>query len=92
MQYFATFTVFTTIFMGLYVLVHIWLHLSTIQGLEFGGLDLPIQLVNLFSMLSSFFKDVTDDPPSIMDVVVYDFDGPFDDTRIHELQYKSGMK
>lgn len=41
-RYFANFTVFTTVFMGLYVLVHIWLAApSTIQGLEFGGLDLP---------------------------------------------------
>ncbi|KAG4388484.1 hypothetical protein GLYMA_09G182700v4 [Glycine max] len=41
-QYFGNFTVFATVFMGLYVLVHIWLAApSTIQGLEFGGLDLP---------------------------------------------------
>lgn len=41
-QYFANFTVVSTIFMGLYVLVHIWLAApSTIQGLEFVGLDLP---------------------------------------------------
>lgn len=41
-QYFANFTVVSTIFMGLYVLFHIWLAMpSTIQGLEFSGLDLP---------------------------------------------------
>lgn len=41
-QYFANFTVISTILMGLYVLVHVWLTMpSTIQGLEFGGLDLP---------------------------------------------------
>lgn len=41
-QYFANFTVVSTIFMGLYVLTHIWLAMpSTIQGLEFVGLDLP---------------------------------------------------
>ncbi|KAJ0808772.1 putative C2 domain, GRAM domain, PH-like domain superfamily, VASt domain, C2 domain superfamily [Helianthus annuus] len=41
-QYFANFTVISTILMGFYVLVHIFLSMpSTIQGLEFGGLDLP---------------------------------------------------
>ena len=41
-QYFANFTVVSTVFIGLYVLVHIWLAApSTIQGLEFAGLDLP---------------------------------------------------
>ncbi|XP_021902293.1 C2 and GRAM domain-containing protein At1g03370 [Carica papaya] len=41
-QYFANFTVVSTVFMGIYVLVHILLALpSTIQGLEFLGLDLP---------------------------------------------------
>ncbi|CAA2962887.1 C2 and GRAM domain-containing At1g03370 [Olea europaea subsp. europaea] len=41
-QYFTNFTVISSIFMGLYVLVHIWLAMpSTIQGLEFVGLDLP---------------------------------------------------
>lgn len=41
-QYFANFTVISTILMGLYVLTHIWLATpSTIQGLEFVGLDLP---------------------------------------------------
>ncbi|KAI7724983.1 hypothetical protein M8C21_009126 [Ambrosia artemisiifolia] len=41
-QYFANFTVVSTVLMGLYVLVHIFLSMpSTIQGLEFGGLDLP---------------------------------------------------
>ncbi|KAL9276343.1 hypothetical protein ACSQ67_026121 [Phaseolus vulgaris] len=38
---FAYFTVFTPIFMGLYVLVRIWsVAPSTIKGLEFGGLNL----------------------------------------------------
>lgn len=41
-QYFANFTVISTIFMGLYVFVHIWLAKpDAIQGLEFVGLDLP---------------------------------------------------
>lgn len=41
-QYFANCTVAFTTFMALYVLVHIWLAApSTIQGLEFVGLDLP---------------------------------------------------
>lgn len=41
-QYFANCTVVFTTFMVLYVLVHIWLAApSTIQGLEFVGLDLP---------------------------------------------------
>ncbi|PPR99604.1 hypothetical protein GOBAR_AA21037 [Gossypium barbadense] len=41
-QYFANFTVVSTVFMALYVIVHIWLAApSTIQGLEFVGLDLP---------------------------------------------------
>lgn len=41
-QYFANFPVISTILMGLYVLIHIWLCMpSTIQGLEFVGLDLP---------------------------------------------------
>lgn len=41
-QYFANFTVISTIFVGLYVFVHISLAMpETIQGLEFVGLDLP---------------------------------------------------
>lgn len=41
-QYFANFTVISTIFVGLYVFVHISLAMpGTIQGLEFVGLDLP---------------------------------------------------
>lgn len=41
-QYFANFTVLSVVIMGLYVLVHIWLAApSSIQGLEFIGLDLP---------------------------------------------------
>lgn len=41
-HYFANFTVVSLIFMGFYVLIHIWLATaSTIQGLEFVGLDLP---------------------------------------------------
>ncbi|KAH1054876.1 hypothetical protein J1N35_032941 [Gossypium stocksii] len=41
-QYFANFTVVSTVFMALYVIVHIWVAApSTIQGLEFVGLDLP---------------------------------------------------
>lgn len=42
LQYFANFTVISSVLMGLYVLVHIWLaRPSPIQGLEFVGLDLP---------------------------------------------------
>ncbi|GMP75910.1 hypothetical protein CsSME_00032828 [Camellia sinensis var. sinensis] len=41
-RYFANFTMLSTIIMGIYVLVHIWLAPpSVIQGLEFVGLDLP---------------------------------------------------
>ncbi|WCJ28215.1 C2 calcium/lipid-binding and GRAM domain containing protein [Euphorbia peplus] len=41
-QYFANFTVVSTFFIGLYVVIHIWLcPSSVIQGLEFVGLDLP---------------------------------------------------
>ncbi|KAK6791167.1 hypothetical protein RDI58_010248 [Solanum bulbocastanum] len=41
-QYFANFTVISTIFIGLYVFVHVLLAMpSTLQGLEFVGLDLP---------------------------------------------------
>ncbi|KAL2341428.1 hypothetical protein Fmac_009368 [Flemingia macrophylla] len=163
-QYFANFTVISTVFIGLYVLVHIWLAApSTIQGLEFGGLDLPdsigefvvcavlvlqgermlglvsrfiqargqkgsdhgikaqgdgwlltvalIEGSNLASVDSTGFSDpyvvfscngktrtssikfqksnpiwneifefdAMDDPPSVLDMVVYDFDGPFDE-------------
>ncbi|XP_061344347.1 C2 and GRAM domain-containing protein At1g03370-like [Gastrolobium bilobum] len=163
-QYFANFTVVSTVFMGLYVLVHIWLAApSTIQGLEFVGLDLPdsigefvvcavlvlqgermlglisrfiqaraqkgsdhgikaqgdgwlltvalIEGSNLASVDSSGFSDpyvvftcngktrtssikfqksdplwneifefdAMDDPPSVLDAEVYDFDGPFDE-------------
>ncbi|KAL5836521.1 hypothetical protein ACOSQ4_016018 [Xanthoceras sorbifolium] len=42
MQYFANFTVVSSLFVGLYVLLHMWLAApSPIQGLEFVGLDLP---------------------------------------------------
>ncbi|PIM98491.1 putative protein, contains GRAM domain [Handroanthus impetiginosus] len=163
-QYFANFTVISTIFMGLYALVHIWLAMpSTIQGLEFVGLDLPdsigelivcavlvlqgkrvlelmsrfmqarvqkgsdhgvkaqgdgwlltvalIEGRNLAAVDSSGFSDpyavftcngktrtssikfqksdplwneifefdAMDDPPSVLDVEVFDFDGPFDE-------------
>ncbi|KAL0398911.1 UNVERIFIED_CONTAM: C2 and GRAM domain-containing protein [Sesamum radiatum] len=163
-QYFANFTVISTIFMGIYALVHVWLAMpSTIQGLEFVGLDLPdsigelvvcgvlvlqgkrvLELVsrfmqarvqkgsdhgikaqgdgwlltvaliegsNLAAVDSSGFSDpyvvftcngktrtssikfqksdplwneifefdAMEDPPSVLDVEVFDFDGPFDE-------------
>ncbi|KAJ8620163.1 hypothetical protein MRB53_028692 [Persea americana] len=41
-RYFGNFTVVSAVFIGLYVLAHILLAMpSTIQGLEFKGLDLP---------------------------------------------------
>ncbi|XP_058102506.1 C2 and GRAM domain-containing protein At5g50170-like isoform X2 [Magnolia sinica] len=49
-EYFWNVTVVSTIFMGLYVLVHILLSgPSTRQGLEFNGLDLPDTLGELVS-------------------------------------------
>ncbi|KAL0353336.1 UNVERIFIED_CONTAM: C2 and GRAM domain-containing protein [Sesamum angustifolium] len=163
-QYFANFTVISTIFMGIYSLVHVWLAMpSTIQGLEFVGLDLPdsigelvvcgvlvlqgkrvlelmsrfmqarvqkgsdhgikaqgdgwlltvalIEGSNLAAVDSSGFSDpyvvftcngktrtssikfqksdplwneifefdAMEDPPSVLDVEVFDFDGPFDE-------------
>ncbi|KAD3338007.1 hypothetical protein E3N88_33528 [Mikania micrantha] len=164
-QYFANFTVISTIFMGFYVLVHIFLAMpSTIQGLEFGGLDLPdsigemvvcgvlvLQGERVMHLISRFMQarvhkvggdhgikatgdgwlltvalvegtnlptvdscclsdpyvvfacngktrtssikfqksdprwneifefDAMDDPPSTLDIEVYDFDGPFDE-------------
>ncbi|KAK1426520.1 hypothetical protein QVD17_15194 [Tagetes erecta] len=162
-QYFANLTVISTFFMGLYVLVHIVLAMpSSIQGLEFGGLDLPdsigevvvcgvlvLQGERVMHLISRFMQarvqkgsdhgikatgdgwlltvalvegsnlptvdssglsdpcvvftcngktrtssikfqksdprwneifefDAMDDPPSTLDVEVYDFDGPFD--------------
>ncbi|CAN1260128.1 C2 and GRAM domain-containing protein At1g03370 [Linum perenne] len=42
LQYFGNFTVVSTVFIGIYVLIHIWLAMpSSMQGLEFIGLDLP---------------------------------------------------
>lgn len=164
LQYFANFTVVSTLFMGLYVLVHVWLATpSTIQGLEFVGLDLPdsigefivcgvlvLQAERVLGFISRFMQarvqkgsdhgikaqgdgwlltvaliegsnlaavdssgssdpyvvftsngktrtssikfqksdpqwneifefDAMDDPPSVLDVEVYDFDGPFDE-------------
>ncbi|XP_038690463.1 C2 and GRAM domain-containing protein At1g03370 isoform X2 [Tripterygium wilfordii] len=163
-QYFANFTVVSTMFIGLYVFIHMWLATpSTIQGLEFVGLDLPdsigefivcgvlvlqgervLQIIsrfmqaraqkgsdhgvraqgdgwlltvaliegsNLAAVDSSGFSDpyvvftcngktrtssikfqkpdplwneifefdAMDEPPSTLDVEVYDFDGPFDE-------------
>ncbi|KAE9591544.1 hypothetical protein Lal_00039054 [Lupinus albus] len=163
-QYFANFTVVSTVFMGLYVLVHIWLAApGPVQGLEFVGLDLPdsvgefvvcavlvLQAERMLGLISRFFQarrkkgsdhgikaqgdgwlltvaliegsnlayvdstgfsdpyvvftcngktrtssikfqkvdplwneifefDAMDDPPSVLDVEVYDFDGPFDE-------------
>ncbi|KAK7246030.1 hypothetical protein RIF29_40887 [Crotalaria pallida] len=163
-QYFANFTVISTVFMGLYVLVHIWLAApGPIQGLEFVGLELPdsigefvvcavltLQAERMLGLISRFFQarakkgsdhgikaqgdgwlltvaliegsnlasvsssafsdpyvvftcngktrtssikfqksdplwneifefDAMDDPPSVLDVEVYDFDGPFDE-------------
>ncbi|KDP35532.1 hypothetical protein JCGZ_08970 [Jatropha curcas] len=163
-QYFANFTVVSTVFIGLYVLLHIWISpSSTIQGLEFVGLDLPdsigevivcgvlvLQCERVLELLSRFMQarvqkgsdhgvkaqgdgwlltvaliegnnlaavdasgfcdpyvvftcngktrtssikfqksdplwneifefDAMDEPPSVLDVEVYDFDGPFDE-------------
>ncbi|XP_057961969.1 C2 and GRAM domain-containing protein At1g03370 [Malania oleifera] len=163
-QFFANFTVVSTIFIGLYVLVHLWLAApSSIQGLEFAGLDLPdsigelivcgilvLQGNRVLNLIARFMQarvqkgsdhgvkaqgdgwlltvaliegsslaavdssgfsdpyvtftcngrtrtssikfqksdpqwneifefDAMDDPPSVMDVEVYDFDGPFDE-------------
>lgn len=164
-QYFANFTVLSTICIGFYLLVHIWLAApSMIQGLEFAGLDLPdsvgevivcavlvlqgkrlldliarfmqarvqkgsdhgikalgdgwlltvalIEGYNLAAVDSSGFSDpyvvftcngrtrtssikfqksdpqwneifefdAMDEPPSVLDVGVYNFDGPFDES------------
>ncbi|XP_048225606.1 C2 and GRAM domain-containing protein At1g03370 [Ricinus communis] len=163
-QYFANFTAVSTVVIGLYVFVHIWLcPSSTIQGLEFVGLDLPdsvgefivcgvlvLQCERVLELISRFMHarvqkgsdhgvkaqgdgwlltvaliegnnlaavdssgfcdpyvvftcngqtrtssikfqksdplwneifefDAMDDPPSTLDVEVYDFDGPFDE-------------
>ncbi|KAK6917894.1 VASt domain [Dillenia turbinata] len=163
-QYFANFTVISTVITGLYVLVHIFLAMpSTIQGLEFVGLDLPdsigelivsgvliLQAKQVLEFISRFMQarvqkgsdhgvkaqgdgwlltvaliegsniaavdssgysdpyvvftckgktrtssikfqksdphwneifefDAMDEPPSMLDVEVYDFDGPFDE-------------
>ncbi|GAV84876.1 C2 domain-containing protein/GRAM domain-containing protein [Cephalotus follicularis] len=163
-QYFANFNVVSTIFIGFYVLLHIWLARPTpIQGLEFNGLDLPdsigevivcgvlvLQCERVLGLISRFMKarvqmgsdhgvkalgdgwlltialiegsnlaavdssgfcdpyvvftcngktktssitfqksnpqwneifefDAMDEPPSVLDVEVYDFDGPFDE-------------
>ncbi|KAL1372804.1 C2 and GRAM domain-containing protein At1g03370 isoform X1 [Arachis hypogaea] len=163
-QYFANFTVVSTLLMGLYIIVHIILaESSTIQGLEFFGLDLPdsigefvvsaalaLQAERVLGLISRFMQartqmgsdhgikasgdgwlltvaliegsnlatvnssrkcdpyvvftcnnktrtssikfkkcdplwneifefDAMDDPPSVLEVDVYDFDGPFDE-------------
>ncbi|GAB4830717.1 hypothetical protein Ancab_004750 [Ancistrocladus abbreviatus] len=163
-QYFVNFTVISTFIVVLYILLHIWIAApSTIQGLEFVGLDLPdsigelivcavlvlqaqrvlalvahfmqarvqkgsdhgikaqgdgwlltvalIEGSNLAAVDSSGFSDpyvvftcngktrtssikfqkldpqwneifefdAMDEPPSMLDVEVFDFDGPFDD-------------
>ncbi|XVE87608.1 hypothetical protein DITRI_Ditri19aG0001500 [Diplodiscus trichospermus] len=163
-QYFANFTLASTVFMSIYVIVHIWLAApSTIQGLEFVGLDLPdsigefivcgilvLQGERLLQLISRFMQaraqkgsdhgvkaqgdgwlltvaliegsnlaavdssgfcdpyvvftcngksrtssikfqksaplwneifefDAMEEPPSVLDVEVYDFDGPFDE-------------
>ncbi|OIW13880.1 hypothetical protein TanjilG_31769 [Lupinus angustifolius] len=163
-QYFANFTVVSTVFIGLYVLVHIWLAApGSIRGLEFAGIDLPdsigelvvcavlvLQAERMLGLISRFFQarakrgsdhgikaqgdgwlltvaliegnnlasvnstgfsdpyvvftcngktrtssikfqksdplwneifefDAMDDPPSVLDVEVYDYDGPFDE-------------
>ncbi|XP_045818052.1 C2 and GRAM domain-containing protein At1g03370-like isoform X2 [Trifolium pratense] len=164
MQYFANFTFISTFLMGLYVLIHMCLAApTTIQGLEFFGLDLPdsigefvvctllvLQGQRMLSLILRFMRararkgsdhgikaqgdgwlltvaliegsniaavdstglcnpyvvftcngktrtssikfnksdplwneifefDAMDDPPSVLDVIVYDFDGPFDE-------------
>ncbi|KAL9276339.1 hypothetical protein ACSQ67_026117 [Phaseolus vulgaris] len=63
-----------------------WLHSSTIQGLEFGGLNLPNSIGEfvffvVFVLQEIFEFDAMDDPPSVMDVVVCKFDGPFIDFK-----------
>ncbi|KAL6197793.1 hypothetical protein ACLB2K_027587 [Fragaria x ananassa] len=163
-QYFANFTVVSTFFIGFYMMVHIWLATpSTIQGLEFVGLDLPdslgefivcgvlvLQGERVLGLISRFMQarvqkgsdhgvkaqgdgwlltvaliegsniaavdstgfsdpyvvfscngktrtssikfqkcnpmwneifefDAMDEPPSVLDVEIYDFDGPFDE-------------
>ncbi|XP_022716280.1 C2 and GRAM domain-containing protein At1g03370 isoform X2 [Durio zibethinus] len=102
-QYFANFTLASTVFMSFYVIVHIWLAApSTIQGLEFVGLDLPdsigefivcgvlvlqgervLQLISRFMQARAqkeiFEFDAMKEPPSVLDVEVFDFDGPFDE-------------
>ncbi|CAN1260127.1 C2 and GRAM domain-containing protein At1g03370 [Linum perenne] len=164
LQYFGNFTVVSTVFIGIYVLIHIWLAMpSSMQGLEFIGLDLPdsigevivcgvlvLQCERVLEFLSRFMQaraqkgsdhgvkaqgdgwlltvalmdgsnlptvdssgfcdpyvvftcngqtrtssikfqksdplwneifefDAMDDPPSVLDMEVYDFDGPFDE-------------
>ncbi|XP_048490312.1 C2 and GRAM domain-containing protein At1g03370 isoform X2 [Beta vulgaris subsp. vulgaris] len=163
-QYFANFTVVSTIIIGIYVLIHICITApSTIQGLEFVGLDLPdsigevivcgvlvLQAKRMFELVARFMQarlqkgsdhgvkaqgdgwlltvaliegsnlaavdssgfsdpyvvftcngrtktssikfqkldpqwneifefDAMDEPPSVLEVEVFDFDGPFDE-------------
>ncbi|CAK8564500.1 unnamed protein product [Lathyrus sativus] len=166
MHYFANFTFISTFLMGLYVLIHIWLVTpTTIEGLEFSGLDLPdsisefavcailtLQGQRMWGLILRFMRarsrkgsdhgikaqgdgwlltvallegsnmpaidssrlcnpyivftcngktrgssikfrksdplwneifefDAMDEPPSVLDVEVYDFDGPFDEPQ-----------
>ncbi|KAI0511958.1 hypothetical protein KFK09_012592 [Dendrobium nobile] len=102
-RFFGNFTVISSIFVGLYVTVHILLaNRSMIQGLEFTGLDLPdsigevvvcgvlvLQGERVLKMIGRFLQarkkreifefDAMIDPPSTMEINVYDFDGPFDE-------------
>ncbi|XP_022886156.1 C2 and GRAM domain-containing protein At5g50170 isoform X2 [Olea europaea var. sylvestris] len=144
-NYFWNFTMVSTLFIFLYVLVHLFLcGRSKLQGLEFPGLDLPdsigeivtcgllvFQLQKVYNMISRFVEaslrrgsdhgvkaqgdgwvltvaliegvnlnslnptelvdpyvvltcneilefDAVEEPPSTLDVEVFDFDGPFD--------------
>ncbi|CAN0908756.1 C2 and GRAM domain-containing protein At1g03370 [Linum grandiflorum] len=164
LQYFGNFTVVSTVFIGVYVMIHIWLAMpNAMQGLEFIGLDLPdsigevivcgvlvLQCERVLELLSRFMQarvqkgsdhgvkaqgdgwvltvalmegsslptvdssgfcdpyvvfncngqtrtssikfqklnplwneifefDAMEDPPSVLDMEVYDFDGPFDE-------------
>ncbi|XP_074560894.1 C2 and GRAM domain-containing protein At1g03370-like isoform X2 [Curcuma longa] len=102
LQFFGNFSVASSGFAILFILIHILLaNPGAIHGLELLGLDLPdsigeiivcgvlvLQSEYVLYTVSRFLQarkqreifefDAMDDPPSTMDVDVYDFDGPFD--------------
>ncbi|CAH1446711.1 unnamed protein product [Lactuca virosa] len=76
--YFCNFTVFSTVFMVVYAFVHIFLYPFVVLPCNGKTRTSSVKLQTLDPQCNEIIKfDAAEEPPSLLDVEVFDFDGPF---------------